>query len=147
MLPNLDSESSILLSKSFAFIDLRRTSHCQWIVQFIETHFPRHARSTPFSRCSGRHSSTRDSFFEPLVSMLTPLCGESIALNSHKPVVMTFKLPKIESPVGELRTLTLVALVWQDEFERSIMKRKAVSRISRAKRAVTRQLSSMFICL
>jgi hypothetical protein len=30
-------------------------------------------------------------------------------------VVMTFKLPNIDSPVGELRTVSLVARVWQDQ--------------------------------
>jgi hypothetical protein len=29
---------------------------------------------------------------------------------------MTFKLPKIDSPSGEPRTLTLVDCVWQGEF-------------------------------
>ncbi|MDG2390225.1 MAG: hypothetical protein P8M30_12990, partial [Planctomycetaceae bacterium] len=45
---------------------------------------------------------------------LTPRCGESMA--PDKPVVMTFKLPKIESPSGEPRTLTLVDHDPQDHF-------------------------------
>jgi hypothetical protein len=47
-------------------------------------------------------------------------------MRTHKPVVMTFKLPKIDSPVGEPRTLTLVDRIWQDEFERSFCCRKAL---------------------
>jgi len=55
LLDTLDWYSSILLSKLIADIELRRMLHFGETLLFGGTHFPRHAKSPPFSRCRGRH--------------------------------------------------------------------------------------------
>jgi hypothetical protein len=47
------------LSKLIADSELRQLPHFGELPFFVGAHFSRHAKSPPFSRCSGRHCSTR----------------------------------------------------------------------------------------